>query len=492
MTLSMDATYSAEDNKLRLYASERLDSELYQHVKAAGFKCAPKQDLFVAPKWTPDREDLCIELAGEITAEGTTVVERAQAKAERLDSLAKKRAGQAGHFHAAAQRISERFVAGQPILVGHHSERRARKDKAHMDAAMQKAVAAQEAVHYWHHRAEGVERHANHKAAPGVRARRIKALLADLRDHQRRVNHAHKCLELWTTIDAMGASEKQDKAALYYAGAQLAGGGAAPYTCGDSLWHQLDRAQITTRKAIDSCLAHWEYVCESPYHGRWISHILNRLAFERGELGEVARFEGELTPVILQAFAREHGAEKPKAAKEGDGFHLVSDVPLPLHLADGKILQLDAESWRDLMQSVGYSVVIKARKPVKRQACPLINPTPDAAAKLQALWNADAAHTKYGKPSERIECEQAHYSAHSKGAYGRYRTVSLDAWGREIWPSSRVGEKPTPVVRVRVGSGSGLYSADRVMTITDKPTKPLPLDLDTLLSEPAGEGPSHG
>jgi hypothetical protein len=64
MSILIDATYSAEDNKLRLYASERLDQELFERVKVAGFKWAPKQELFVAPKWTPSREDLCIELAG--------------------------------------------------------------------------------------------------------------------------------------------------------------------------------------------------------------------------------------------------------------------------------------------------------------------------------------------------------------------------------------------------------------------------------------------
>ncbi|TIV75023.1 MAG: DUF3560 domain-containing protein, partial [Mesorhizobium sp.] len=61
----ISATYSPEDNKLRLYPSARLDAETYQRVKDAGFVWAPKQELFVAPKWSPAREDLAIELAGE-------------------------------------------------------------------------------------------------------------------------------------------------------------------------------------------------------------------------------------------------------------------------------------------------------------------------------------------------------------------------------------------------------------------------------------------
>ncbi|ENC4272620.1 DUF3560 domain-containing protein, partial [Escherichia coli] len=47
------ATYSPDDNKLRLYAASRLDPETYKKVHDAGFRWAPRQALFVAPAWTP-------------------------------------------------------------------------------------------------------------------------------------------------------------------------------------------------------------------------------------------------------------------------------------------------------------------------------------------------------------------------------------------------------------------------------------------------------
>ena len=77
----MNATYSPEDNKLRLYSLHRLDPELYARVKAAGFIYAPKQELFVAPAWTPARENLLIELCGEIDDEDTSLVDRAEQRA---------------------------------------------------------------------------------------------------------------------------------------------------------------------------------------------------------------------------------------------------------------------------------------------------------------------------------------------------------------------------------------------------------------------------
>ena len=56
------ATYSPEDNKLRLYTNtdERLPESLYSHVRSHGFIWAPRQELFVTPAWTPEREDFLI------------------------------------------------------------------------------------------------------------------------------------------------------------------------------------------------------------------------------------------------------------------------------------------------------------------------------------------------------------------------------------------------------------------------------------------------
>lgn len=76
------ATYSPDDNKLRLYAATRLDPETYARVKAAGFRWAPKQDLFVAPMWTQ-----CWE-TDEIPSDDFTEAVRALlARAERADPM---------------------------------------------------------------------------------------------------------------------------------------------------------------------------------------------------------------------------------------------------------------------------------------------------------------------------------------------------------------------------------------------------------------------
>ncbi len=82
------ATYSPDDNKLRLYAASRLDPETYKKVHDAGFRWAPRQALFVAPAWTPGREDVLLSLAGEIEDEDSTLAERQEARAGGLPDTA--------------------------------------------------------------------------------------------------------------------------------------------------------------------------------------------------------------------------------------------------------------------------------------------------------------------------------------------------------------------------------------------------------------------
>jgi len=192
------ATYSPEDNKLRFYASARLDAETYSRVKAAGFIWAPKQDLFVAPMWTPGREDLLIELAGEIDDEDSSLVDRAEQRADRFSDYKESRIEDAQRAQDAVHRIADNIPFGQPILVGHHSERHARKDAERIESGMRKTVQMWQTARYWEQRAAGALRHAKYKALPGVRHRRIKGLEADKRKQERNKQEAEMWLKLWT------------------------------------------------------------------------------------------------------------------------------------------------------------------------------------------------------------------------------------------------------------------------------------------------------
>lgn len=478
--MRITATYSPEDNKIRLYASARLDAETYARVKAAGFKWAPRQELFVAPAWSVGREDLALELAGEIEAEEMTLAERAAAKAERLDALAHKRNREANAFARRAEELSEAFYMGQPILVGHHSERKARKTKERMDGAQSQAIKASKAANYWLYRAEGVEAHANMKNDPRVRANRIKTLLAELRDIQRTINAAHRALAVWEKF----TTDDQIRYAL--------GRMPSEETCSTmDIYYAVDKGEMTPADAREKCIERAESTVESPRLARRIAHTLNRLGYERAFLGDVPRYDGELTPVILQAFAREHGAEKPTATATDPGcFQIESPVPLPLHLASGRFLDLSADDWRDLMQSTGYTVPapVERRKSNKPAPASLYNLTREQADQLQRIWALQMeAALKPGqvlKPREVTAIPQAVFSANSKGDYAPLQTVEIGANGRRIrgtWRAFEFVKDAEPVARIRINQGGGdYYKPDSVVFITDKPGKPLPLDLDAI------------
>lgn len=480
--MHIDATYSPEDNKIRLYATSRLDAETYARVKAAGFKWAPKQELFVAPKWTPAREDLAVELAGEIQAEEMTLAERAEIKAERLEELAQKRNREAASMSRYADELSQAFYMGQPILVGHHSERKARKTQDRMHAAQSKAVKAEKASNYWLYRATGVECFANMKNDPRTRANRIKTLLAELRDLQRDINRAHRALEIWekTTTD------EQIRHALGWMDSRETLSGWETFS-------KVDNGELSPADARLQCIANAKAIINGPNRKRWIDHILNRLAFERSMLGDVPRFNGELTPVIIQAFAREHGAEKPKCTIADEGFFLLeSPVQLPAHLSENAWLELSDDEWRDVMQACGYTV--PEPKPRRQSSKPapvtLINPTAEQAAQLQRIWNLHMRAACQGqayvtpKENEVKALPQAVYSRNSKGTYSHFETVEIGEDGRRIeWKWERMERvlSGVPVVRIRIYSGGyETHKPRAVVHITDKPAKALPLDLDAI------------
>ncbi|MGS1041597.1 DUF3560 domain-containing protein [Burkholderia glumae] len=169
---TLTATYSPEDNKLRLYAATRLDSQTYQCIHAAGFRHAPKQSLFVAPMWTPPREDLLIELCGQIDDEDASLSERAKARAERYAAASDRAEAQAQARRAAVDAIAEHIPLGQPILVGHHSEGRHRRNLARMDANIRQALTLWDKSEYWQRRARAAIANAQYKERPDVRLRR--------------------------------------------------------------------------------------------------------------------------------------------------------------------------------------------------------------------------------------------------------------------------------------------------------------------------------
>lgn len=275
------ATYSPEDDKLRLYASSRLAQSDYERVKEAGFGWAPKQELFYAI-WTPEREDLLLELAGEIEDEDKSLVERAEERAERFEKYSEKRAAESDAAHAAVDRITSGIPLGQPILVGHHSERHARKDAERIENGMRRAIKAFEESNYWKDRAAGAIAAARYKERPAVRARRVKKLEAEVRGIQKRLKHSEMSAKLWSRMHDDEAFRKKDgtgsgtfhERAIYYAG--------STNTTSFGAYSDLTSGKKTAAEVQASVLLAAETY--RPIAARWIEHLENRLTYERSML----------------------------------------------------------------------------------------------------------------------------------------------------------------------------------------------------------------
>lgn len=290
------ATYSPEDNKLRLYSSTRLDKETYARVAAQGFRYAPKQGFFVAPAWTPAREDLLTELCGEVGDEDTTLVQRAEDRADRFEDYSESRQRDADSARNSARSIMGRFEFGQPILVGHHSERKARKDAERIENGMRRAVKMWETSQYWKDRAAAALAHAKYKELPEVRARRIKGLESDKRKQERNIEEATKWLNAWSRPD-LTLEQGQNLANYCHLTLPRKEGDRPDFDGNPSAHTALTNASpnLFVPRSLAEVVEHAQKVYPRviAHAQRWLDHYENRIAYERAMLNEAGGLAAE-------------------------------------------------------------------------------------------------------------------------------------------------------------------------------------------------------
>ena len=281
----MRATYSPEDNKLRLYTTTRLDDETYKRVAGAGFRWAGAQKFFVAPMWTPAREDLLIDLAGEIADDDITLVDRASERAERFEDYKQSRERDAEQAHKSVASIADNIPFGQPILVGHHSERHARRDAKRIEQGMRRAVQMWDTARYWEQRAAGAIQHAKYKERPDVRARRIKKLESEERKICRDRDKAAAGIKLWEKVHEPDSFKRKDGAPTTFTERALFLANTSS-GAGYGIWSALKDQKITPEEAQEQALNGFRRSIE--WADRWLNHYANRLTYERAMLAASA------------------------------------------------------------------------------------------------------------------------------------------------------------------------------------------------------------
>lgn len=279
------ATYSPEDNKIRIYPAERLDEVTYGRLKSAGFMWAPKQQIHVAPMWTPERAEIAISLCGDIEDEDTTLAERAEARADRFEDLSDRRADSAERTHAA---VSDMIQNGT-ITVGHHSSRRAEKEAKRVESTMKRAVGLWDEAEYWKRRAAGALRHAKYKENPGVRHRRIKTIEAAMRKVDKETAQAFNFLKYWEkpdlTLQLAMSVANYDRCSMCFTLAEYPRTPpASQYEGLMGLWSAMKDGIIDHKQAAEIAIS--SNYATIDLNRKWHDHYENRLSYERAMLDE--------------------------------------------------------------------------------------------------------------------------------------------------------------------------------------------------------------
>ena len=418
------ATYSPEDNKLRLYIG-RVPRDEYEKLRAEGWVALHKQREAgggdFAATWTPDRRDTALSYAECIEDEDKGPAERAADRAERFAGYREKREGE-------AVQQADGYEAG-PTAHGYQSEARAVRSAARHDRQGARAVDSWSKAEYWQARTAGVIAHALFKSEPGVRMGRIKTLEADLR---RATPGGEWAAHL--TLRIAYENQMLEAQGGRAAHVEMVPGGFI----GGKQIHKVNKSSVTGRVV--------SVLLRVPRVTGWAYQIENVAGADYA----LMRYETERLPA---------NAYTPPTAED---------------------LAALAEIVKDS----------KASAP-KKQACPLVNPTDADAERLQALWNetarieAEERNKRNGwavsefQPSEVLRTTQANYSRQSVGTYCAAGTREVFAGGIECGSyydaARKLREKHgAPVCSVRRTSG-GSYQASRVIVLTDKPQKPLPL-----------------
>lgn len=155
--------------------------EVREEMKSHGFRYRPRSKTWAA-KWTTEREDFATGLVGEMTT--VNIKPNWARKAENASEQARKHGERSDESYDKAHKKLGAIPFGQPILVGHHSEKRHRSDLHKIDRLEKKGREESEKADKYKRRAERYGRKATGENPVTVH-NRIRKLEADKRRLQR-------------------------------------------------------------------------------------------------------------------------------------------------------------------------------------------------------------------------------------------------------------------------------------------------------------------
>lgn len=176
-------TWNVVDNRLRWHPGRMLTAAERTVMHESQFDWWGGTKVYTAIYYAV-REKVLLRVSG-LKLEDVQTVEEAddvEERASRFEAHAGDAKSRSDAAYDRSSEIGRRFEGGQPILVGHHSERGARRDQERMHNAMRKSIDEGAKAEYWDRRADAARKHAERKQDAGVIARRIETIDKDIRD----------------------------------------------------------------------------------------------------------------------------------------------------------------------------------------------------------------------------------------------------------------------------------------------------------------------
>jgi len=484
-----EATYCPEDNKIRLYVGH-LPRPEYDALRAEGWTSTPKQSKAgqgeFAAVWSTRREDTAQSYAGFIGDEDTGPTDRAADRAERFGGYRDNR-------RADANERADKYDEG-PSVHGYQNKAKAVRAADRHDRHADRALDNWSKAEYWQTRTAGVISHALYVSEPGVRMGRIKKLEKEERSEKKGLETYRINFGLWKKVQAMTDPEKAFKHAYYLANTGGSGYGyhhPRPETAteymkehGTSLYSLLtyEPDPITGHEAA----ALWLDGCQKPTGtSRYLRHVELRLAYENQMLeaqgGRAAAVDmipgGWIGNKQIQKVNKSNATGRVVSVDvwgesnlytAESGYKEREKRPVLVKIETERLAP-DAYRAPTEEEQTGFEAAKKARKASKPKVS-FINPTLEAAQKLQEKWNTEAAETDKGnnyprKPGEVYECTQARYSGIYKDSK---TTITQDG------------------IKLRVYA-PGWSRIAGIVVLTDKKQKPLPAELLTPIPAPVEE-----
>lgn len=176
------ATLNLDDGWIRFWPDSRLSEDDYRLVtQTIGIHWKRAEQCFAGP-WTTQKEDQLKEHFGvELESDDTDLLQVAQERADYYRSYSENAAERSRNHHAISNSAVAMIPFGQPILVGHHSERAHRQAIAKARNHATKAYQESDRADYWSYRSQAAIDRVQRKYRPMALKNRITSLTADMR-----------------------------------------------------------------------------------------------------------------------------------------------------------------------------------------------------------------------------------------------------------------------------------------------------------------------